>query len=211
MRQTHWHHRPLAVVVATICLALLATACGGDNPVNRKSASPSSSPQTTYTDPSHGYSLTYDSALLAPVTKQSTVDSMSVYVMPNPEMGLALMPRESQAGSDITFLVSAWISLGDYSYDQYLKVLPRFLNVYATYYKGDDGKGDVVSKLKTVDGLRALSYRFRNKAPNFGWLWGDSTIVLTKQGWVQVVVVGSGKQPAPESRALLDAASTLKL
>ena len=69
---------------------------------------------------------------------------MRVYVMPNAEMGLALMPQQAQAGSDITFLVSAWISLGNYSYDQYLKVLPRFLNVYATYYRGDDGKGDVI-------------------------------------------------------------------
>ena len=59
------HSLVLAPLLAAMCVLLLAVGCGGTTGA-QESTSPSTSSLTTYTNPSHGYSLTYDSTLLAP-------------------------------------------------------------------------------------------------------------------------------------------------
>ena len=204
-------HMPLGILAA--CVVIASIGCGGATTGSVAPSSSAGSPgsaQTTYTNDSPQYSIEYDSAVLTPTTAAMR-ESLSFLLPGAAETGLALMRPDADSTGEVQTLITASAPLGDYSYKDYVELLPKFFDFYAEYYKGKNLSNKVISTMKTVDGQKAFNYRVTSKLLGAGWTWQDATLVLTKQGWVYVIVFGPGKEPAPNAQPFLEAARSLSL
>ena len=165
---------------------------------------------TTYRDDAHHYSLTYDSANMSPITSASTLNSVRSLLPGGAVLGLALQQKHSTSTSPVVVLVTGYEPLGDYTYLHYLKDLPGMLPLYALYFRGKSGSGTVSSKIEAVGTRKALNYQYSIPAPGGGWYWGNATMVLTPRGWVDVMIVGSGKHPGRQAQPFLETARSLE-
>ena len=201
------------LVVLGACAVIASSGCGRaetDSVAPSSSAESPNSALSKYIDEAHQYSLDYDSTALAPTAAERR-ESWGFLLPDGAKTGIALMRPDAESTGEMQVLLTAWAPLGDYSYKEYLKMLPRFFDFYAEYYKGKKKDNEVISAMTTVDGQKALNYRVTSRLPGFGWTWQDSTSVLTEEGWIYLIVFGPGKEPAPNAQPFLEAAASLKL